>query len=550
LTSTWDVAGNRTRLTHPDGFYVDQDYLVTGELQHIRENGASSGVGVLATYAYDDLGRRTSVTRGNGTSTSYTFDNASRLTQIADDLSGTTYDQTFGFSYNPAGQIASNTRSNDNYAWNGHYNVNRSYTSNGLNQYTASGSVTPTYDSKGNLTSAGSTTYSYSSENLLTSTNGGIALAYDPLSRLYQTSGGTPGTTRFQYDGVDLVAEYNSSNTLLRRYVHGSGTDEPVVWYEGSGTTDRRFLSTDERGSVVATTNGSGTVTAVNSYDEYGIPAAGNSGRFGYTGQAWLPEMGMWYYKARIYSPTLGRFLQTDPIGYEGGINLYGYVSGDPVNATDTKGLEPDDWEDTTRFMDPYERRMYCDLPYPDERCAAIDPLAEIDGRIYHMNDAGWDSAVQKILAKLWKEVICSPSAGTSLYASPGQALVAGGRAAEKDRLSHNSDDERYYFSMPVPVLGGLLQLNTFTTAQVLFGCNEGEVTIIPAKGANGMSHSHRPNCGNGLSVADREAATELFKRNNNNYYIALVNESGIIRGWGASDSLLGTGHYLGGLCH
>ena len=47
LTSAWDIAGRRTRLTHPDGFYVDQDYLVTGELQHIRENGAASGVGVL-----------------------------------------------------------------------------------------------------------------------------------------------------------------------------------------------------------------------------------------------------------------------------------------------------------------------------------------------------------------------------------------------------------------------------------------------------------------------------------------------------------------------
>ena len=63
LTSTWDVAGRRTRITHPDGFYVDQDYLVTGELQKIRENGATSGVGVLATYAYDDLGRRSSITR-------------------------------------------------------------------------------------------------------------------------------------------------------------------------------------------------------------------------------------------------------------------------------------------------------------------------------------------------------------------------------------------------------------------------------------------------------------------------------------------------------
>ena len=86
-----------------------------------------------------------------------------------------------------------------------------------------------------------------------------------------------------------------------------------MIWYEGSGTaaSNRRYLSTDERGSVISVSDSSGASMGLNSYDEYGKPGAANAGRFQYTGQAWLPELGLYYYKARVYAPHLGRFVQT-----------------------------------------------------------------------------------------------------------------------------------------------------------------------------------------------------------------------------------------------
>ena len=340
----YDMAGRLTRITWPDAFYVQYDYDPLGKVTAIRENGASSGVGVLAAYTYDSLGRRTGITYGNGTSRSYAYDAIGRLAGLKVDQAGTSADLVIGqvagvgspIAYNPAGQILSTERSNDSYAWTGHYNVDRSYTANGLNQLTNAGGTTLTYNARGELTASGSDSYGYDRLGQMTS-GPGTSLAYDPAGRLQQSAGST--TTRFVYSGMNLIMEKSTGGSVLRRYVPGPGIDEPLVWYEGSGTTDRRWLQADERGSIIALSNSSGSSIGINRYDEYGIPQSGNLGRFQYTGQTWLGDVGLYNYKARMYSPTIGRFMQTDPIGYADGMNWHNYVGSDPVNFVDPTGM-------------------------------------------------------------------------------------------------------------------------------------------------------------------------------------------------------------------
>lgn len=169
------------------------------------------------------------------------------------------------------------------------------------------------------------------------------ALYYDVLGRLARVSvAGT--TTDFHYDGDALVGEYVGT-TLTRRYVHGGGVDEPPVQYNGAsvGSSYRRYLHADHQGSIIAHSDFLGGATQNNAYDPYGIPKSTNDGRFGYTGQTVIPQLGLNYYKARCYAPRLGRFLHTDPIFYEDDMNMYAYVSGDPINAADPSGLLADD---------------------------------------------------------------------------------------------------------------------------------------------------------------------------------------------------------------
>ncbi|MGH9850048.1 MAG: RHS repeat-associated core domain-containing protein, partial [Blastocatellia bacterium] len=331
VSYAYNAASQVISMTAADRAPVTYGYDPTGRLQTITQ-GAE-----VFTYNYDILSRLTRLDRPNGVSTSYTYDNIDRLQRLEHRNAAGAALEDLLFAYNLDDEITSITSLASAPLIPQSKTVSAADSANRIAQF---GAASYAFDVEGQTTqradSAGATGFQWDARGRLTQatlpSGQPVSYGYDALGRRSsRTFDGA--TTTFLYDGDDVVLDRAGASAV--DYLNGAGVDEKLRQTSSIGNL---YFLPDQIGSTAALTSGSGGIVELLQYEGFGANAGSNYTRYGFTGREFDAATGLMYYRARWYDPQQGRFLSEDPIGFAGGLNLYGYVGNNPINRIDPSG--------------------------------------------------------------------------------------------------------------------------------------------------------------------------------------------------------------------
>jgi len=329
ISYTYDKVGRRKTMTVPGQGVVNYSYDNADRLTSINQGSAT------VSLSYDDADRVTTKTLTNGVVAEYDYDAASQITGITY-KSGDSILGDLTYEYDRTGRV---TRVGGSYARIDLPQTLSSATYDDANKLTQRDGLNYTYDANGNLLSDGVNTYAWNARNQLISINGTVnaAFQYDAFGRRIQrTINGS--STWFLYDGSDVVQEQAGGAPFANLLLGGL---DSVFTRTEDGVS--RTVIADGLGSTLGLMDETGTLQTQYSYEPFGkttITGAASNNASQYTGRE-SDGAGLYYYRARYYSPALQRFISEDPLRFTAGDpNFYSYVSNDPINSSDPFGLE------------------------------------------------------------------------------------------------------------------------------------------------------------------------------------------------------------------
>jgi RHS repeat-associated protein len=327
---------------------------------------AGSNQVAKSDYTYDAAGRLNNLKHSHHGNTianyGWTYDGANRITK------STSPDGSSDYSYDLTNQLTGSDHSSqtdESYQYDSNGNrTGNGYTNGANNQLLSDGKYNYEYDGEGNRTKRTEIAtgkvdeyvwdYRNRLTNVVTKDSSGNVIhkksdyAYDAFDKRISKSidadgdgSGSPTVEGYVYDGDNLALVFDGSGQQKERFLHGIGVDSVIAQENADGQV--LWAKSDNQGSVRDVINSNGQVLNHYVYDSFGkIIAQTNPGvnfRFSYTGRELDNETGNYYYRSRFYDPQIGRFINEDTIGFNGGdSNLYSYVFNSPVNFVDPSG--------------------------------------------------------------------------------------------------------------------------------------------------------------------------------------------------------------------